>query len=52
MRTHLNQVPTVAWVALAIPAVLVAHSVFVNVLSQVLRSVVPETVRAVLGILG
>lgn len=52
MRTHLNQVPALAWIALAIPAILVAHSVFVTVLSQVLRAVVPDTVRSVLSILG
>ena len=51
MRAYLNQMPTAAWVAVGIPTLLLAYGIVSTILPEVLRAVVPETVRAVLQML-
>jgi hypothetical protein len=51
MRAYLNQLPTAAWVALGVPALLLAHEIVAVVVPIVVRTVVPETVRTVLHLL-
>jgi hypothetical protein len=51
MRTHLNQIPTATWIALAIPALLLGYAVFSLVGPEILRAVVPQVVRTVLRLI-
>ena len=51
MRAYFNQLPAVAWVALGVPVLLVAHDVFSRVVLAVICAAVPETIRTVLHLL-
>jgi hypothetical protein len=50
MKAYLSQLSPFALLVLSIPALIVVHTVWNEVLRTVIRMVVPETVRQVLHI--
>jgi hypothetical protein len=51
MRAYLNQMPAAAWVGLGLPALLLAYALLTLLGPEILRALVPETVRALFRII-
>ena len=51
MRAYLNQMPVGAWVALGLPALVLAYALMSMLGPELLRAIVPETVRGLLRII-
>jgi len=51
MKAYLANLPTKAWMLLALPVVVIAYPVARVVIPAVLRAVVPEVVRNVLSVI-
>ena len=51
MRAYLTQMTTAGWIVVGIPALLLAYAVLSAVGPEIVRAVVPETVRALLRII-
>jgi len=51
MKAYLANIPTTAWVLLAVPALVVTRCVLATVVPVVVHAVVPEVVRTVLKVI-
>ena len=51
IKTTLTQIPTIAWVGLAIAIIVTAHDMITVIVPTVIRLVVPEVVRTVLHVI-
>jgi hypothetical protein len=51
MRAYFNRMPTLAWVGVLIPVLLVGRALILAVGPAVVRALVPQTVQAVLQLL-
>ena len=51
MRAYLNQMPAAGWIALGIPALLLAYGILLLLGPEIMRAIVPETVRSLLRII-
>jgi len=51
MKAYLTNLPTKIWLLVVVPAVVIAYPVVMIVVPAVIRAVVPEAVRTVLGMI-
>jgi hypothetical protein len=51
MRTHLPNLPIVAWALIGLPALIVCHSLVMTIVPWVLNAAVPQAVRTVLSVI-
>jgi ABC-type antimicrobial peptide transport system permease subunit len=51
MKAYLTNLPMSTWLLLAVPVVVIASPVVGNVVTAVVRAVVPEVVRTVLSMI-
>ncbi len=51
MKAYFTSLPTIAWLLLVVPAVLIAYPVCCIVVPAVINAVVPEVVRTVLHLI-
>jgi len=51
MKAYLANLPTSAWILIALPTLLVARTVVTTVVPLVVHAVVPEVVRTVLRVI-
>jgi hypothetical protein len=51
MKAYLNNLPAKTWALLAVPLIAIAYPVAAVVVPAVMRAVVPEAVRTVLGLI-
>jgi hypothetical protein len=51
MKAYLAQFPAAAWIALAVPTLILAHQVLIVTVPQLIHALLPASVRALLQIL-
>jgi hypothetical protein len=51
MKAYLNNLPARTWALLAVPLIAVAYPIAAVVVPVVIRAVIPEAVRTVLGLI-